>query len=175
MKLIKLFTLTTVLLSTLTIAKAEINIGDKAPPFKVQDQTGKSFNLEDRKGQWTVLYFYPKAETPGCTAQACAFRDNIKKITDQGAEVFGISVNSVKDQKKFAEKHNINFTLLADANGDVTQLYGTKMPLLKMSKRWTYIIDPELTIRDVNKDVDPVTDAKRVADRISELKKEKTR
>lgn len=170
MKILKNLTLFSLFLSTIAFAKAEIKIGDPAPAFIIKDQEGNSFDLQSRKNQWTVLYFYPKAETPGCTKQACAFRDNIKKIRDQGAEVFGISVNSVKDQKAFAKKHNINFTLLADQKGDITKLYGSKMPLLSMSKRWTYIIDPNLVIRDINKDVDPVTDAQRVADKITELK-----
>lgn len=175
MKINKTISLTLVsiitLLFSLSAHSSDLKTGEKAPLFKLKTQDEKEFSLDSQKGKWTVLYFYPKAGTPGCTAQACGFRDNIKKITDQGAEVYGISVNSVKDQAAFAKEHNINFTLLADDKGEVTKMYGSKMPLLNISKRWTFIIDPDLVIRDVAKDVDPVLDAKRVADKIIELKK----
>jgi len=154
-----------------TVTAAEVSVGNPAPLFSLTAMDGKGFELASRKGQWTVLYFYPKAETPGCTKQACAFRDNIKKIRNLGAEVFGVSINSVKEQADFAKNHNLNFILLADEKGKVTELYGTKMPLLNFSKRWTFIIDPNLIIRDIDKDVDPIKDADRVAGKIAELKK----
>ncbi len=155
----------------ISFSAEDLKIGDAAPSFKLQTQEGMEFNLESRKGSWTVLYFFPKAETPGCTKQACSFRDNIKKIRELGAEVFGVSVNTVKDQLDFAKHHNINFLLLADENSVVTKLYGSKMPILSMSKRWTFIINPNLIIKDIAKDVDPITDAQRVATKIKELKK----
>lgn len=148
---------------------AEVSVGNPAPQFKLQTMDGKVFELSSRKGTWTVLYFYPKAETPGCTKQACAFRDNIKKIRAQGADVFGVSVNSVKDQADFHKNHHLNFTLLADEKAEITKLYGSKMPVLNMSKRWTFIIDPNLIIRFVDKDVDPVKDAEKVAETIAKL------
>jgi len=143
---------------------------DSAPLFKVKTHEGKDFDLSSRKGQWTVLYFYPKAGTPGCTTQACAFRDKIQKIKDQGADVFGISSDSVKDQSEFHEKHHLNFALLADEEGQVVRLYGAKMPVMNMAKRWTFILDPELKIRSLEKDVDPALDADKVALKISQLK-----
>ena len=149
---------------------AELKTNDVAPEFKLSTHDGKDFDLNSQKGKWTVLYFYPKAETPGCTKQACAFRDNIKKITDQGAELYGISTDTVKAQAAFHKNHNLNFTLLADHDAKVTNLYGSKMPVLKMSKRWTFIIDPELKIRVIEKDVDPALDAQKVADQIVKLK-----
>lgn len=159
------------LLISLTAFGSELRVGDPAKPFKLLTQEGKPFDLMSRKGMWTVLYFFPKAETPGCTKQACSFRDNIKKIRSLKAEVFGISTNSVKDQADFAKAHALNFTLLADEKGEVTTDYGSKLPLLNMSKRWTFIIGPDLTILDIAKDVDPITDAERVANKISELQK----
>ena len=149
---------------------ADLKVSDAAPTFKLLTHEGKSFDLQARKGLWTVLYFYPKAETPGCTKQACAFRDNIKKIRVLGADVFGISADSVADQAAFHKNHNLNFILLADDKMEVAKLYGSKMPMLSMSKRWTFIIDPELKIRYVDHDVDPVKDADKVAEKISELK-----
>jgi peroxiredoxin Q/BCP len=152
-------------------ATNELKVGDAAPLFSSTTQDGKTFSLKSRTGTWTVLYFYPKAGTPGCTKQACGFRDDIKKIELEGAEVFGVSADSVKEQKAFHEKHHLNFTLIADEQDRVVDLYGSKMTGLKMSKRWTFIIGPDLTIRDIQKDVDPVMDAKRTAKRIAELKK----
>lgn len=157
------------LISLSVFGATDLKVGDLAPTFTVNNQDGKIFDLAERKGQWSVLYFFPKAETPGCTTQACTFRDNIKKIKVLKAEVFGISTNSVKDQKDFSKAHALNFMLLADEKAEVTNLYGSKMPLLSMSKRWTYIIDPNLVIRDIAKDVDPITDAARVAAKITEL------
>lgn len=156
-----------------SLAHAEISEGTKAPLFELKTHTGSSFSLAGQKGKWTVLYFYPKAETPGCTKQACAFRDNIKKITSLGADVYGISTDTVEAQAGFHKNHQLNFTLLADAEGKVTEMYGTKMPVLKMSKRWTFIIDPELVIRSINKEVDPVKDADNVAAKIINLQKNK--
>jgi thioredoxin-dependent peroxiredoxin len=150
---------------------ADLKIGDPAPLFSVKDDKGAAFDLKAREGKWTVLYFYPQAETPGCTKQACAFRDNLKKITSQGAEVYGISTDTVEDQAKFREHHKLNFTLLADPDAKVTEQYGAKMPVLKKSKRWTFIIDPQLKIRSMDQDVDPAMDADKVAKKIAELKK----
>lgn len=167
----KLLTSLIMCLFSFSVFAANIKIGSNAPLFKLKDQFGNDFSLADQKGKWTVLYFYPKADTPGCTQQACAFRDNIKKITSLGTNVYGISINSVDDQLKFTNKHQINFPLLADEKGEVTKLYGTKMAVLNMSKRWTFIVGPELTIKDIFKDVDPVLDAQRVAQKITELQK----
>lgn len=172
MKKLKLISFA-LLFSTTLFASEDILVNDPAKAFKLQTQEGKEFDLTSRKGSWTVLYFFPKAETPGCTKQACAFRDSIKKIRAQNADVVGISINSVKDQAAFAKNHNLNFTLLADEKGEVAKLYGPKIPLLNYAKRWTYIIDPDLVIRDISKDVDPILDAERVAKRIEELQSTK--
>lgn len=150
---------------------AELKINDAAPEFKTKTHTGADFDLSSRKGQWTVLYFYPKADTPGCTKQACAFRDNIKKITSQGAEIYGISTDSVENQMAFHKKHNLNFTLLADPKGEIVKAFDAKMPVVNMSKRWTFIVGPDLKIRGVDKDVDPASDADKVAAKLTELKK----
>ncbi|MEZ0393268.1 MAG: peroxiredoxin [Pseudobdellovibrionaceae bacterium] len=153
---------------------AEIKPGDPSPLFSTKTHEGKDFDLQSRKGSWTVLYFYPKAGTPGCTKQACAFRDNIEKIRSQGAEVFGISSDGVKEQAAFHQEHKLNFTLLADPEAEIVKKFGTKMPAVNLSKRWTFIIGPDLKIRDIQKDVDPLMDAERVAKRIKELKTQVT-
>jgi len=156
-----------------SVHAAELKVNDPAPLFVAKMQDGKDFDLKSRKGQWTVLYFYPKAGTPGCTKQACAFRDNIEKIHAQGAEVFGISADTVAEQAEFHKTHHLNFNLIADPEDHVIDLYGTKMADKKLSKRWTYIVDPELKIRMIAKDVDPVVDSEKIADQISKLKTKK--
>lgn len=170
---LKKFSLLSILGLSVNSQAAELKVGDQAPPFKVKTQDGKDFSLSDRQGKWTVLYFYPKAETPGCTKQACAFRDSIEKIRSQGADVFGVSADTVEDQAKFHKNHNLNFTLLADADLSIINAYGAKMPVMKMSHRWTFIIDPNLKIRAIDKSVDPVKDADKVAQMIGKLKTEK--
>lgn len=161
-----------VLVSSFTVAEAaDLKVNDPAPLFTLKNHEGKDFDLKSRAGQWTVLYFYPKAETPGCTKQACAFRDNIKKIRAQGAEVYGISADTVEKQAGFHKSQRLNFDLLADPDAKVIDQYGSKMPMVSMSKRWTFIINPELKIASIDKDVDPVIDSQKIADRIAELKK----
>lgn len=148
---------------------AELKVGDQAPAFKTKDQDGKEFDLSSRVGKWTVLYFYPKAETPGCTKQACAFRDSIQWIRDQNADVFGISSDDVPALKKFQEHHRLNFTLLSDPEIKIIESYGTKMPVIKMAKRWTFILDPALKIRLIDSNVDPVKDAQKMAAQLKEF------
>ncbi|MBC7740767.1 MAG: peroxiredoxin [Bdellovibrionaceae bacterium] len=152
-------------------ATEELKVNDKAPLFTAQTQDGKSFDLNSRKGKWTVLYFYPKAGTPGCTKQACAFRDSISSIRALGAEVYGISSDTVKEQAGFHKEHHLNFDLLADPDDKIINSYGTKMPMVKLSKRWTFIVDPELRIKNIMKDVDPVLDSERVAKELDALQK----
>lgn len=153
-------------------AAEPLKLGDTAPTFTTRNHLNAPFDLNSRRGQWTVLFFYPKADTPGCTKQACAFRDNIKKITDLGANVFGVSVDSVADQAAFHKKHKMSFDLLADPKAEIVALYGTKMPMVNISKRWTFIIGPDLKIHSIRKDVDPISDAQQVADEISKYKRE---
>lgn len=148
----------------------DLKVGDTAPSFKAKLQNGQQFDLRSRRGAWTVLYFYPKAATPGCTKQAVTFRDNIEKIRALDADVYGVSVDSVADQKKFHSDQNLNFNLIADEDGDIVKAYGSKMPILNMSKRWTFILDPELKIRHIENDVDPVSDTEKMPAILAELK-----
>lgn len=168
----RLFTIFILLFLAVQSQAVELKVGDTAPDFKATLQDGTSFELKNQIGKWTVLYFYPKADTPGCTKQACAFRDSIKKITELGTDVYGVSVNSVKDQAAFHKKHALKFPLIADEDVEVVKKYGTKMPIVNVSKRWTFIIDDKMKIRKIEKDVDPVSDADRVAEFI---KKEKSK
>lgn len=156
-------------LFTSTLVAAELKVNDSAPLFQAQLHSGEIFKMENQKGKWTVLYFFPKSDTPGCTKQACAFRDNIKKITALGADVFGISMDTREEQTAFHKKHGLKFSLISDHSGAVTNLYGAKMPMMEMAKRWTFIVDDQLVIRKVDHDVDPVADAENVAEFIKKI------
>ncbi len=145
-------------------------VGKPGPLFQLKSQDGSEFSLASRRDKgWTVLYFYPKAGTPGCTTQACAFRDAIQLIRNQNAEVYGISTDEVQDLVDFHRKHKLSFTLLSDPDANVTEAYGVKMPVLKIAKRWTFIIDPSLLIRQIDDNVDPALDAQRVAETLKRL------
>jgi peroxiredoxin Q/BCP len=138
--------------------------------FTLHAQDGSTLDLASRQGKgWTVLYFYPKAGTPGCTTQACAFRDAIKVIRSENADVFGISTDDVENLQKFHKEHQLTFTLLSDPDAKVTEAYGVKMPIVTVAKRWTFILDPSLVIRQIDDDVDPAMDAMRVAKELQKL------
>jgi thioredoxin-dependent peroxiredoxin len=122
---------------------------DKAPDFKLSDQDGKQHSLNDYTGKWLVLYFYPKDDTPGCTKEACDFRDNLGALKSLGAEVVGVSADDVDSHGQFASKHGLNFPLLADAGAEVSKAYGaygTKNMygnIFEGVMRQTFLIDPD--------------------------------
>ncbi|MEI6790190.1 MAG: peroxiredoxin [Myxococcaceae bacterium] len=160
------------LVSSFSAGLLALGVGDTAPIFTLKDQDSQSFTLAPNKNKtWMVLFFYPKANTPGCTKQACAFRDSIKVIENENAVVYGISTSSVADIKKFQDKHQLNFKLLSDKDGKASKAYGAKYPVVNIARRYTFILDSNLIIRHIEKDVDPVSDAKRVAKKIQELAK----
>jgi peroxiredoxin Q/BCP len=119
--------------------------GAMAPDFKLQDQAGRWQTLSQYRGQWVVLYFYPKDDTPGCTTQACELRDNIFAFRKAGAQILGISVDDAASKKAFAEKHSLPFPVLADPTKETTKKYGvlTKfMGVMELAQRDTFLIDP---------------------------------
>ena len=133
-------------------------VGKPAPAFKLQDQAGKWHSLADYKGKCVAMYFYPKDDTPGCTTQACGFRDNIFAFNKEGAVILGVSVDEVASHKEFAEKHSLPFTILADSDKAVTRSYGvrkTYMGVMEMARRDTFIIDPQGRIAKHYESVDP--------------------
>jgi peroxiredoxin Q/BCP len=119
--------------------------GKAAPEFELADQNGQLHSLEDYREQWVVLYFYPKDETPGCTTEACEFRDNIFAYRKLNAQILGVSLDDVESHKAFAENHGLPFPLLADTTGTTADDYGvkTKMFGATIAKRQTFIINPE--------------------------------
>ncbi|MFP4369207.1 MAG: thioredoxin-dependent thiol peroxidase [Candidatus Kapaibacterium sp.] len=132
-----------------------LEAGTKAPEFKAQADGGREIKLSDYKGKWLVLYFYPKDNTPGCTKEACSFKDNMEKIASEGAAVIGVSPDNAGSHDKFKEKYDLNFDLAADPDKEICNLYdviGEKKMFGKTSMgviRQTYIIDPEGVIRHV--------------------------
>jgi peroxiredoxin Q/BCP len=133
----------------------ELNIGDKAPDFKAKDQDGNEIKLSDFKGKKVILYFYPKDNTPGCTAQACNLRDNYEDLQKDGYVVLGVSQDSEKSHKKFIEKQGLPFPLIADEDHTVHNLYGTWGEKKMYGKtymgtlRTTFVIDEEGKIEDI--------------------------
>ena len=127
-----------------------IGVGDKAPDFTLPSQSGEQVRLQDRIGQGVVvLYFYPKDETSGCTREACAFRDSHEVFTDAGAEVIGVSSDSVDKHAAFAAHHKLPFTLLSDKGGKVRKAYEVPSTLGFIPGRVTYVIDRDGTVRHV--------------------------
>jgi peroxiredoxin Q/BCP len=127
-----------------------IQVGDKAPDFTLPSQSGEQVRLHDRLGEHiVVLYFYPKDNTSGCTAEACAFRDGYEAFTDAGAEVIGVSSDSADKHAGFAGQHNLPFTLLSDRGGQVRKSYGVPAVLGLIPGRVTYVIDREGMVRHV--------------------------
>ena len=151
-----LFALAAALLAV-SPAAASPPVGAPAPAFELLDQKGETHRLEDYSGKWVVLYFYPKADTPGCTTEACAFRDNIFAFRKMGAEIVGISLDDVSSQQEFAEKYSLPFTLLSDAEGTVAEAYGVlrNFGVMKVAKRETFIIAPDGSVARHYDDVDP--------------------
>jgi peroxiredoxin Q/BCP len=132
-----------------------MKVGDKAPDFTVTDDSGKKVKLSDFKGKKVVLYFYPKDDTPGCTTEACNFRDGIAEIKKKGAVVLGVSADSVESHKKFKSKFDLNFPLLADTDKKIIEdydvwkeksMYGKKYMGIE---RTTYIIDEKGKISQI--------------------------
>lgn len=134
-----------------------LQVGQMAPPFSLTDHNGQLRHLSDFQGQWLVLYFYPKDDTPGCTREACHFRDDIQQFKALGAQVVGISVDTVASHAAFANKHGLQFPLLADADGRVAAAYGALVDfyVLKAAKRMTFLLDPQGKVAKSYAGVDP--------------------
>ena len=119
--------------------------GDAAPGFSLQDQDGATRTLDQFRGKWLALYFYPRDDTPGCVKQACKFRDDWRTLDEMGAAVVGVSVDDVKSHGQFAKRYGLAFRLLADTTGGVARRYGSlyNLGVFKFAKRNTFLIDPQ--------------------------------
>jgi peroxiredoxin Q/BCP len=129
---------------------ATLKVGDRVPNFSLPSQTGATVNISDLIGKKSlVIYFYPKDDTPGCTAESCAFRDSHEVFTDAGAEVIGISADSPHSHQQFAQKYSLPFTLLSDTDNRVRKLFGVPSTLFVLPGRVTYVIDKEGIVRHI--------------------------
>ena len=146
----------------------ELNVGDKAPAFSLPDQDGKFHALKDYAGKVVLLYFYPKDDTPGCAVEACTIRDSWSRFKKAGIVVLGMSVDTVAKHKKFAEKYELPFTLLADVDKEVVNAYGVWARKKFMGreymgiKRWSFLIGTDGTIQKIYEDVKPADHADEV-------------
>ena len=153
-----------------------MEVGTLAPDFALPDQEGRTHRLSDYRGRWVVLYFYPKDDTPGCTKEACGFRDQMGSLKALDAVVLGVSADDVESHKRFAEKYGLNFPLLADPERKVIGAYGawgTKNLYGKEVEgvlRQTFLIDPEGRIAKVWRKVSPEGHALEVAEALKALR-----
>lgn len=145
--------------------------GSAAPDFALQDQAGKMHRLADYAGRWLVLYFYPKDDTPGCTKEACRFRDDIGVLGDLGAAVVGVSVDDVRSHAEFARKYQLPFPLLSDPDGRTATAYGSLLNLgvVRLARRHTFIIAPDGRIAARFDKVDPARHAEEVVHTLRRL------
>ena len=170
----------------------DLKVGDKAPTFEVDDDNGKAWKSGDHVGKKIlVVYFYPADMTGGCTKQACAFRDDLSKLDDEGVEVVGVSGDSAGSHQLFKKAHKLNFTLLADTEGKVAEAFGVPITREEKSvkatidgkeetlirnvtaKRWTFVVGLDGTIASKNTTVVAADDSKAILATVAELKKGK--
>lgn len=150
----------------------------KTPDFSLPDQNGDIKSLKDYAGKWLVIYFYPKDNTPGCTTEACAFRDGRDMLQELGAEVIGISKDSISSHAKFADKHELNFTLLSDESTDTINAFGSWKMKKFMGREYmginrdTYLIDPEGKIVKKYEGVNPKINFAEVYEDLLSLQKD---
>jgi len=148
--------------------------GDPAPEVALPDESGTVHRLSDQRGRWTILYFYPKDDTPGCTVEACEFRDTNETIRDRGADVWGVSPQNGASKKAFREKFNLPFTLLADENHEIAEAYGSWVEKQNYGKtywgtaRTTFLVDPSGRIARVWPKVKPEGHAAEVLEALEE-------
>jgi len=144
-------------------------VGSLAPAFSLSDQVGRDVSLDSLRGKWVVLYFYPKNDTPGCTEEACSFRDDFAQLTALGAQIVGVSIDSATSNAAFASKYHLPFPLLADQDGDVARRYGAYADwfVARFARRYTFLIDPQGKIAKTYLKVDT---SKHSAEIIADLK-----
>ena len=149
---------------------AELNEGQKAPDFTAKDQNGKNISLSDFSGKDVILYFYPKDDTPGCTAEACSFRDNYHSLLSKGFEVLGVSTDDEKSHQKFIKKFDLPFPLIADTDRHIVEAYGVWVEKNMYGRKYmgvarkTFIIDKDGTIKKIIGKVDTENSSQQVID-----------
>jgi peroxiredoxin Q/BCP len=154
-----------------TTAIANVAPGQPAPEFRLQDQHGAWHTLAQHRGKWITLYFYPKDDTPGCTKEACAFRDNIIAYDKLGAIILGVSLDDLDSHEAFAEKYSLPFSILADTDKNTAKDYGvyTKIIGFEMAKRETFLINPDGIIVKHYAKVSPASHSEEVLANLQQL------
>lgn len=149
----------------------EVKEGDPAPGFELRDQNGQLHSLEDYRDKWVAVYFYPKDGTPGCTTEACKFRDNIFAFKELDCQILGVSLDDEVTHKAFADKYSLPFPILADIEGTTSEAYGVKSRMFGMTvaKRQTFLIDPNGRVAKHYAKVDPDTHSQQVLADLKEL------
>ena len=170
-RLFKQFIFVVIFLPISFASLAQIKVVSKAPDFILRDQNSIQHQLSDYEGSWVILYFYPKDDTPGCTTQACDFRDAVKRIIASKSNVFGVSLDSVESHKRFADKNNLPFSLLSDESGEVSEAYDSLNNFMsfKSAKRNTFIIDPDGKVAKIYLSVKPSTHSQMVLNDLNQL------
>ena len=166
------------LMAIVAIVSAKVRAGDKAvaegnpaPDFTLNSQEGKPVSLRDFKGKWVVLYFYPKDFTSGCTVEAHNFQRDLAEYESRNAVILGVSVQNESTHEKFCTKEGLHFKLLADTKKTVSSAYGSVMPLIGLSKRHSFLIDPQGVVRKIYLDVDPGKHSQEVLAALDQLQK----
>ncbi len=156
-------------LADLLIIMIELN--QPAPDIQLNDAHGALHKLEDYRGQWLIIYFYPKDNTPGCTKEACTLRDDSHQFTDLKTKVIGISTDNSKSHLNFSEKQSLPFTLLSDTDGKVSSDYGAlfKLGPIKICKRHSFIIDPAGKVAKIYRSVSPATHSQELLQELQAL------
>lgn len=155
-----------------------LNIGDIAPDFTLPNQAETAVSLSELRGQWVVLYFYPKDNTPGCTKEACGFRDQYEQYQQQNVQILGISPDTAKSHQKFIDKQTLPFILLSDPDSEVARTYESYGPKKFMGKeyegiyRHTFIIDPDGKLAQIYRKVKPAEHAEQVLQDLAALQSE---
>lgn len=151
---------------------SELSVGDTAPGFELTDQQAQKHRLEDYHGQWLVLYFYPKDDTPGCTKEACSLRDEFAAFRQLDVAVLGVSLDDTASHAAFAKKYHLPFPLLSDVDGSVAKSYGSLGGFgpIRYAKRHTFIIDPGGRVARVWRKVSPATHGTELLEALSALR-----
>ena len=139
---------------------ASLKVGDKAPEFSLPSTDGSIVSLKSLRGKKVVLYFYPKDDTPGCTKEACSFRDNLARVRSKGALIYGVSADSPKSHQKFTEKYDLTFPLLSDESKEMMKAYGVWQQKSFMGKQYDGIIRSHFVIDETGKVVDAQVNVK---------------
>jgi peroxiredoxin Q/BCP len=168
----RLFLVSALLMSLTMAAFASPKVGDTAPEFKAQDQTGKTWDLKNlERTKIVLLYFYPKDDTPGCTKEACGLRDRMGDLQKDNVQVLGVSFDDAESHNKFISKFNLNFPLLVDTDGKIADAYGARIGSKRMDRRISFLIGKDGKVTHVTDSPSADVHLKEMKEAVAELSK----